>query len=177
MAVRAKFYVKSKQLIADRPNGGKESERVVLVPTYGESEENKSFSKYTPNGHIELDITNPDAFNQFKIGKEYYIDFKACEEEAAEKVPPLETEHSFKDGDSCSVCGKTGQQIALDPFDPCVPPVETNGSVANSDEPPGVPSDPPANPNEPPAAPGAGPVEGGVTPAEQPGATEEIAPS
>lgn len=40
---------------------------------YGDSEENKSFSKYTPSASLELQITNPEAFNQFQPGSDYLV--------------------------------------------------------------------------------------------------------
>lgn len=40
------------------------------------SEENKAFWQATPSGSISLSITNPDAFNQFEAGEEYYVTFE-----------------------------------------------------------------------------------------------------
>lgn len=37
-------------------------------------EENKSWSKWTPSGRLEITITNSDA-QVFETGKEYYLDF------------------------------------------------------------------------------------------------------
>lgn len=66
MTVRAKF----KCVVPPQQEG-----LVVLeVVTYG-SEENKEFFRYTPFGRIELGTVNPEAFNQFEIGREYYVDF------------------------------------------------------------------------------------------------------
>lgn len=48
---------------------------VRLTPVYGGSEENKSWSRYTPSGEIKMSITNPDAIAKFELGKEYYVDF------------------------------------------------------------------------------------------------------
>lgn len=36
---------------------------------------NSSWSKYTPSGIIELNITNPAAFKQFEVDKEYLVEF------------------------------------------------------------------------------------------------------
>ena len=49
-------------------------EQAHLAPVHSDSEENKSFSKYTPSGKLELMITNPNAEGFFKPGKEYYLD-------------------------------------------------------------------------------------------------------
>ena len=49
---------------------------VHLTPVTADSEENKSWSKYTPSGLIKFNITNPDAVAQFKIDQEYVVEFK-----------------------------------------------------------------------------------------------------
>jgi hypothetical protein len=69
MSVIAKF---SCSHITDFGN----SKEVNLQPVINGSEENKSFSLYTPSGSIKLNITNPDAFSQFEVGKEYLITFE-----------------------------------------------------------------------------------------------------
>ena len=54
---------------------------VSLSPVISGSEENKSFSKYTPSGIIQLAISDEtEAANHFTQGKEYYVDFTAAEE-------------------------------------------------------------------------------------------------
>ena len=83
MTVRAKFWVKEKKhQYTGSPDG--QFVEVSLAPCYGgypggDSEENKSFAKYTPSGEIKLGITNPAAFDQFEMGKAYYIDFTPCD--------------------------------------------------------------------------------------------------
>lgn len=54
---------------------GEAGDRVKLAPVVGESEENKSFFKWTPSGQIEMGIMNPEASAQFIPGQEYYVDF------------------------------------------------------------------------------------------------------
>ena len=49
--------------------------KVTLVPVTGECEENKTFFKWTPSGKIEMSILNPEAAEQFEIGKNYYVEF------------------------------------------------------------------------------------------------------
>jgi hypothetical protein len=44
----------------------------------GNSEENKKFWKFTPNGRIEIWIDNQEALDQFEFG-EYYVEFKKAE--------------------------------------------------------------------------------------------------
>lgn len=40
------------------------------------SVENEEWSKYTPDGHLNLHITNPAVFDQFEQGREYYLDIQ-----------------------------------------------------------------------------------------------------
>lgn len=37
--------------------------------------EDQRFQKATPSGHIEMQIDNPAALAQFKLGEPYYVDF------------------------------------------------------------------------------------------------------
>ncbi len=79
MTVRAKFWVKEIKHAHQGPPNAVYAD-VKLAPCYGaypggDSEENKSFAKYTPSGEITLGITNPDAIGFFELGKAYYIDF------------------------------------------------------------------------------------------------------
>lgn len=68
--IRAKFQVRS---IASFPNGDRE---VKMHAVHSDSEENKSFSKFTPSGEINLYVSNSDAV--FEHG-EYYIDITKVE--------------------------------------------------------------------------------------------------
>ena len=44
------------------------------------SEENKSFSKFTPNGRLSISIdSDVDASNFFEVTKEYFIDFQRAD--------------------------------------------------------------------------------------------------
>jgi len=67
--VRAKFKVTYVE------GTGKQSHNVYFQPVYNDSEENKTFWETTPCGSIQMSITNPGAFQQFKEGQEYYVDF------------------------------------------------------------------------------------------------------
>lgn len=78
--VRAKFRVhniSTHELPSADGTKTKYSERVQMSPVYSSDpeSENYTFSKATPSGAIELNITNPDAFGAFVEGQEYYIDF------------------------------------------------------------------------------------------------------
>lgn len=48
-------------------------ETPVLSAVSATSEENKTWSQYTPSGRLELAITNPDAFDFFEPGAEYLL--------------------------------------------------------------------------------------------------------
>lgn len=53
-----------------------ETKSVSFSPVVNGSDENKSFSKYTPSGQIHLVISyETEASNAFEIGKEYFVDF------------------------------------------------------------------------------------------------------
>ena len=73
--VRAKFVCNG---IKDEKDYGYKS--VSFSPVIDGSEENKSFSKYTPSGSIHLNVSHEtEASNAFELGKEYYIDFTKAE--------------------------------------------------------------------------------------------------
>lgn len=71
--VRAKFLCIEKGEAGLQPC--QKTAKITLTPVTGTTEENKSFWKYTPSGKIELQVVNPEAADQFEVGKEYYIDF------------------------------------------------------------------------------------------------------
>jgi len=49
---------------------------VGMKPVLSGSEENKSFSSLTPAGELKLQLDkDTPAFDKFKAGKEYYLDF------------------------------------------------------------------------------------------------------
>jgi hypothetical protein len=73
--VRAKFECVG---IDDQPKC--ESKNVSFTPVISGSEENKSFSKYTPSGSLELNISyETEASNAFEVGSEYYLDITKAE--------------------------------------------------------------------------------------------------
>lgn len=54
---------------------GQEGGTVRLSPVTGYGGlENKEFWKFTPSGTFEFNSINPDAYRQFKLGDEYYVD-------------------------------------------------------------------------------------------------------
>jgi hypothetical protein len=71
--MRAKFKVEEITQFGPSNNMAR---KVIFSPVTTGSEENKSFSTYTPSGKIELTVTNPDLKLEFG---EYYIDFTKAE--------------------------------------------------------------------------------------------------
>lgn len=65
--------------VGSTTNFGNNNIEANLSPVISGSEENKSFSIYTPSGSIKLHITNPDAINFFEPSAEYYVEFKKAE--------------------------------------------------------------------------------------------------
>lgn len=58
------------------------STTVRLQPVYAESGANATWSKYTPSGQVELQITNPAAVEAFELGKCYLVTFSQASEES-----------------------------------------------------------------------------------------------
>ena len=90
MAVRAKFRLDrvEQQLIntgAKNEDGSwqkTEMRTLILTPVYGNgdpSHENTKFWKASPSGEIRLGTVNEQAWKQFELGAEYYIDFTKAE--------------------------------------------------------------------------------------------------
>ncbi|MFA6974022.1 MAG: hypothetical protein WC238_04785 [Parcubacteria group bacterium] len=75
MNVRAKFVCYG---IKDNPPS--ESKTVTFGAVVSGSEENKSFSKFTPSGSLEMIISyDTPASEAFEQGKEYYLDISPAE--------------------------------------------------------------------------------------------------
>lgn len=71
--LQAKFKVGS---VVDYGNQNVEAN---LSAVTGNSEENKTFSIYTPSASLKMHITNPDALDFFKAGEEYVCTFSKVE--------------------------------------------------------------------------------------------------
>lgn len=52
---------------------------IVMSPVGSNTPENAKFWSYTPSGEVKLGTINPEAWEQFKLGGEYYIDFTPAE--------------------------------------------------------------------------------------------------
>ena len=78
MSLKAKFLCHS---VSD--DGGENKQAMLMAVTTG-SEENKSFSKYTPSGQLNISISKETpASDFFTEGKEYFLTFDEVEEEKA----------------------------------------------------------------------------------------------
>lgn len=87
MNVRAKFRVTTVSKTANNygGNAGTVEQNEVKLSAVSD-DANKSWSKWTPGGEIRMTINNPDAFDQFKVGECYFVDFSdAAAKEADEK--------------------------------------------------------------------------------------------
>ncbi len=78
MSVRAKMKCEGKEESSYGDEGSKGG-TVRLSPVINGSEENARFYKYTPGGSLVLSTINQSAFDQFDVGKEYYIDISLAE--------------------------------------------------------------------------------------------------
>lgn len=84
MTVRAKMKCTE---IATRAVDSYDHETKKTVPVTQEvvrfsaacGDENRQWSQHTPQGTIELHITNPAAVARFKPGAHYYVDFSPAE--------------------------------------------------------------------------------------------------
>lgn len=76
MAVRAKFRCTEKLKRTSAGSYGTpqpaDTEEVHLAAVMGD--ENKEWSRWTPSGQLRMTITNPQALDQFEVGKDYYLD-------------------------------------------------------------------------------------------------------
>lgn len=61
--------------------GETESERVKLTAVYANDPQNVNaqWSRWTPNGSIDITISNPAAMGKLSKGHEFYVDFTPAE--------------------------------------------------------------------------------------------------
>jgi hypothetical protein len=74
--ITAKLSAQSVTIEASTPNN---YERVKLTAVTADSPVNKTWSKYTPAGSLELQITNPGAQGFIQAGKEYIVSIRLAE--------------------------------------------------------------------------------------------------
>ena len=103
MKVRAKFKVDrieaTQQRVRINPDGSWDEAnmktvelRTVIMSAVGSnSPENKVFWAFTPAGSINLGTINPEAWKQFELGMEVYVDFDPADrlespEEKAKRI-------------------------------------------------------------------------------------------
>lgn len=78
MSVRAKFFVQETRQQAGGGGG-------VTLQVVCRGEDNKTWSKYTPSGQINMTVLNEAALAQFKPGQEFFVDFSPVPDERAGK--------------------------------------------------------------------------------------------
>jgi hypothetical protein len=73
--VRAKFRCTESAKVTSAYGTAKpaETNRIKLQAVIGPG--NEDWSKWTPSGELNIQISNPDAIDQFEVGKDYFIDF------------------------------------------------------------------------------------------------------
>lgn len=49
---------------------------ITMIPVYNDGKGNESWSKYTPSGKLEMNVTNPAAIAGFDLGKVYELTFE-----------------------------------------------------------------------------------------------------
>lgn len=92
MSVRAKFrlnsYTTEMHMRCLNPTAPRDEARryedvekrtLNFTPVTNGSEEDKAFWDATPTGSLQLGTVNPAAWEQFEIGKTYYLDFTPAE--------------------------------------------------------------------------------------------------
>lgn len=72
MSVRAKFTCNA---VEDYGTSKTIKMSAVYEGALGENEENKRFTKATPNGSLSMTVDNPGASIQFAPGRAYYLTF------------------------------------------------------------------------------------------------------
>ncbi len=92
--VRAKFRVdrieatQQQRRIDDEKGWDKENMETVemrlivmfpVSPTSNPNDENSKFWNASPSGELKLGTINPEAWKQFELGKNYYVDFTPTE--------------------------------------------------------------------------------------------------
>jgi hypothetical protein len=71
--VRAKFYVQEVRNV-HTADPKQVCAIVKLAAVYGDGKGNEDWSKWTPQGALEMTITNPAAVEAFELGKSYFLD-------------------------------------------------------------------------------------------------------
>lgn len=89
------------------PTGENIDERVTLQAVTSDSEENKAWSRYTPDGRLTMAITNPAIHGAFVKGKDYLLTINPFDYTARElAIPTARGEVGYK-AYALSTGGKT----------------------------------------------------------------------
>ncbi len=81
MNVRAKFRCMSIQHI-HTGSADCSVANVVLAPVWEQDGVNRKWSQATPQGKLEMTITNAEAIGAFELGSEYFLDISQASVEA-----------------------------------------------------------------------------------------------
>jgi hypothetical protein len=73
--LRCKMKVDEVWISKDVDTGAITQEKVKLSAVYGNTEENKQWSKWTPSAGFKIYINNPEAIGKLSKGHEFYVDF------------------------------------------------------------------------------------------------------
>lgn len=73
MNVRAKFRCMSIQHI-HTGNPDASVANIALSPVWEQEGVNRTWSQATPQGKLEMTITNAEAIDAFELGREYFLD-------------------------------------------------------------------------------------------------------
>lgn len=82
MAVKAKFRCNSVTAYSWDEGKTIAGKNVAMTAVIGYNvdgsrfDENEAWSQATPSGQLSMHISNPDAFEQFEEGKQYYLTFE-----------------------------------------------------------------------------------------------------
>jgi len=88
MGVRAKMVCNEISEKINWSNSDKTLQVVKLNAVSDGSKENKAWAAASPNGSFEIQIDNPEALNQFKVGKSYFVDIAEAVEAPPEVIVP-----------------------------------------------------------------------------------------
>ena len=80
--MRAKVYVSG----IEKYSAESESIKFSAIPKKGQypsdgSDEDNTFSKFSPMAHFNINITNPALIGQFQLGDKMYVDFSTVEDD------------------------------------------------------------------------------------------------
>ena len=80
-SMRAKVYVSGIEKYSEQSESIKFSaiSRSGQYPSDGSDEDN-TYSKFTPQAHFNITITNPALLGQYHLGEKFYVDFTAVED-------------------------------------------------------------------------------------------------